>query len=167
MCTIAVRYGSIFICGKIICYWHMLTCVSNFGRITPCLFVMQSWQSVADPGFPRMGVPTYYLAQFYRQLDENEENRGGGASDICPCRIAIGTCSNSKLKPSEISVTLILLFNPGENTNKILSGHEHVFLSILWMITLKVNVMSRLKLWLNIYFLSFLQFFFLCSFFSS
>ena len=42
--------------------------------------------SVADPGFPREeganpkgGVPTYYLASFFRKLHENEEILGRGA----------------------------------------------------------------------------------------
>ena len=49
--------------------------------------VLQTNQSVADPGFPRRGganpkggAPTYYLANFSRKLHENEEilgQRGG------------------------------------------------------------------------------------------
>ena len=30
-------------------------------------------QPVADPEFPRAGVPTYYLTNFSRKLHENEE----------------------------------------------------------------------------------------------
>ena len=42
--------------------------------------------TAADPGFPRRGPPTYYLAKFLRKLHENEENwTGVHASKILLC----------------------------------------------------------------------------------
>ena len=47
--------------------------------------------TAADPGFPRLGAPTYYFAKFRRKLHENEENWMGGrghAPKILLCRSA-------------------------------------------------------------------------------
>ena len=39
--------------------------------------------TVADPGFPRGGAPTYYLTNFPQKLHENENRRGGGGGVPC------------------------------------------------------------------------------------
>ena len=36
---------------------------------------------LADPGFPRRKVPTYYLANFSRKLHENEKKCTGGGGE--------------------------------------------------------------------------------------
>ena len=59
-------------------------------------------RTVADPGFPRGGgtnpkggAPTYYLANLFQKLHENEEIMGqrGGARPLRPLRSATaGDC---------------------------------------------------------------------------